>query len=413
MSMAAFPDDPVVVTGLGAVSGYGAGVAALWAGLRSGQACIADFKRFDHARDRTHLAAEVPVHTLPAPAGPKEARRLTLADRFALAAADEAVAAAGGVRALREARAGVFFGSSTGGFYESERFFADIIGAGRGRAHIDALTAQQYNGPGDAVARRFDVRGPVATLSSACTSGALAVAAALEALDDGEIDVALAGGADSLCRITYAGFNSMRAVDPAPCRPFREDRAGLSLGEGAAVLVLERRSRALARSFRPIATLLGAGSTCDAHHMTAPIPDGSGACRAALEAIRHAGIEPREVAFVNLHGTGTPLNDAAEWMALCGLFGARAAEVPVTSTKGALGHLLGSAGAIEALATVLCLAHGEVHATPGVGPVDPATPARLVLGSPLAVPRARFALSLNLAFGGSNAALVFGRWEEP
>ncbi len=257
------------------------------------------------------------------------------------------------------------------------------------------------------------MRGPVVTLSSACTSGALAIAAGLDAIEDGEIDIAIAGGADSLCRITYAGFNSLRAVDPRPCRPFRADRAGLSLGEGGAALVLERASRARARGVRPIASLLGAGSTCDAHHMTAPAPDGSGALRAARSALAAAGIQPDELAFVNLHGTGTPLNDAAEWSALAALLGGLAARVPVTATKGALGHLLGAAGAMEAVATVLCLEREEVHPTPGGGTIDPATPARLVLGAPLPVPGARFALSLNLAFGGSNAALLFGRWEEP
>ena len=409
MSVAASAENMVVVTGVGAVSSYGAGVDALWTGLRSGQTCIAGFERFDHARHRTHLAAEVPERARYAAAGPKPARRLTLVDRFALSAAEEALAAAG-EGALTQGRAGVFFGTSTGGLYESEHYFAKRIGAEPGRAHIDTLAAQQCNGPGDTLARRFGVTGPVVSISSACTSGALAIAAALDALHDGEIEVALAGGADSLCQITYAGFNSLKAMDPCPCRPFREDRAGLSLGEGGAVLVLERASRALARSSPPIATLLGAGSSCDAHHMTAPVPDGSGACRAMREALRSAGVPPGEVAFVNLHGTGTPLNDAAEWEALSKLFGARVLAVPVTATKGALGHLLGAAGAIEAVATVLCLSHGEVHPTPGGGPVDPATPARLVLDAPLPVPGARFALSVNLAFGGSNSALLFGRW---
>jgi 3-oxoacyl-[acyl-carrier-protein] synthase II len=173
------------------------------------------------------------------------------------------------------------------------------------------------------------------------------------------------------------------------------------------VLVLEPLEAALARGARPLAILAGAGASCDAHHMTAPDPSGAGVAQALRRALDDAGTGPDEIDFVNAHGTGTPLNDAAEWQALVRVFGDRAGAVPVTSTKGAVGHLLGSAGAIEAVATLLCLRAGEVHPTPGAGDVDPACPADLVLGAPRALPGARAALSANFAFGGSNAALVF------
>jgi 3-oxoacyl-[acyl-carrier-protein] synthase II len=391
-------ESPVAVTGIGAVSGFGWGVDVLWRGLRAGEAAVRGFDRFDHAGHRTHIAAQVPA------AGNGD-RTLSWCDHFALGAAAEAVAGAALPENLGRLASGVFFSSSTGGMFEAENFFSGVRGGERGR--IGTLRSQQTSGPGEAVARRFGVRGPVETISSACASAALAIGSALDALRAGEVDLALAGGADSLCRLTYAGFNSLRSVDSAACRPFRAGRQGLSLGEGGAVLVLERLDRALARGARPLAILAGAGASCDAHHMTAPDPSGSGVARALRRALDDARTAPAEIAFVNAHGTGTPLNDAAEWQALVRVFGERAGAVPVTSTKGAIGHLLGSAGAIEAVATLLCLRAGEVHPTPGGGEVDGECPADLVMGRPRPVPGARAALSANFAFGGSNAALVF------
>jgi 3-oxoacyl-(acyl-carrier-protein) synthase len=402
----------VVVTGVGAVSGFGWGVEALWQGLRAGATAVRPFSRFDHAGHRTHLAAEVPPPA-PAPASASAGRLLSVADRFALAAAGEALAAAGlgaTLQGMAEGAAGVFFGSSTGGMWESERLLADLLG-GRRTHRLHSLASQQVNGPGDAVARFFRVTGPVQTVSSACSSGALAIAAALAALRRGEIEVALAGGADSLCQLTYAGFNSLRAIDEAPCRPFRAGRAGMSVGEGAAVLVLEPLDRALARGVSPLAELAGAGGSCDAFHMTAPEPAGAGAAAAITTALADSGREPADVDFVNAHATGTPLNDVAEWRALERVFGSRAERLPVTATKAGVGHLLGSAGAIEAVVTVLSLCRGELPPVPASpDPVDPACPAALVSGRPLPLPSARAAVSTSLAFGGSNAALVFARW---
>jgi 3-oxoacyl-(acyl-carrier-protein) synthase len=404
--------DAVAVTGWGAVSGFGWGAETLWQGLRRGAVAIRDFDRFDHAAHRTHLAGQAP----PAPPGSELGNghgrpRASLADRFALQATAEALRRAGLDGDLRSRRAGVFFGSSTGGTFESEEFFAALTRSERRRAPLGLLLSQPTSGPGDAVARAFGVTGPVATLSSACASATLAIGEALQALRAGEVEVALAGGSDALCRLTFAGFNSLRSVDAAPCRPFRPGREGLSIGEGAGILVLEPLAAALARGARPAAILAGAGASCDAYHMTAPDPAGRGVARAIRAALADAGLGPDAVDFVNAHGTGTPLNDTAEWAALEAVFGERAARLPVTSTKGAVGHFLGAAGGIEAVATVLCLVHGEVHPTPGEGPVDAACPVDLVLGAPRPL-AARTALSTNFAFGGSNAAIVIQRAEE-
>ncbi|HEX5719641.1 MAG TPA: beta-ketoacyl-[acyl-carrier-protein] synthase family protein [Thermoanaerobaculia bacterium] len=405
----------VAVSGVGAVSGLGWGIGPLWEGLRAGRTAIRPFERFDNTAHRTHLAAEAADGDVNGLANdPRWQRLLSLADRFAVFAAAEALAMAG-LASLEDSEAGVFFGSSTGGMFESERFFNEFL-RGRWRsAKLRDLASQQVNAPGDAVARWFGVSGPVRTISSACSSGALALGAALDAVRSGEVDVAVAGGSDSLCQLTYAGFNALRSVDEGPCRPFRAGREGMSFGEGSAVLILEPLEQVLARGAEPLAEFVGAGSACDAHHMTAPEPSGAGAAAAMEAALRDAGMPAGEVGFVNAHGTGTPLNDAAEWQALQRVFGERAGEIPLTATKALLGHLLGSSGSIEAVATVLCLRHEELHPVPTCSEgatVDPELPVSLVLDRPLPLPGVKAAVSTSLAFGGSNAALVFSRWTD-
>jgi 3-oxoacyl-[acyl-carrier-protein] synthase II len=403
------PSCPIVVTGLGAVSPLGWGLGPLWDGLRSGRAAIGPFDRFDHSGHRTHVAGQVDTAAELERARGKQ-RRLSLADRFAVAAAREAVARAAIDVGQCGQRTGIYFGTSTGGMFETEVYLEALFAAmaGRGKPPTTRLIAsQQNNGPGDAVARDLGIGGPVQTVSAACASGAMAIGDALRAVRRGEVDVAIAGGSDSLCRLTYAGFNSLRAVDERACRPFRGERAGLSLGEGAAVLVLEPLDRALARGAQPVAIVAGEAATCDAHHMTAPHPEGMGAAEAIRGALADARLAPSEIDFVNAHGTGTPLNDAAECAALVAVFGDRVSGLPVTSTKSLVGHLLGTAGALEAVATILCLLKGEIHPMPDDGTADPAIRLRLVLGRPQPLARARHALSTNLAFGGANAALIF------
>lgn len=396
--------EPVAITGLGAVSGFGWGVEPFRAGVFSGATAIREVRRFDTKDYRTHFAAQVGG---PPPPGAPRAERDTLADRFALFAAGEALAAAGLPDRLDRLACGLFFGSSTGGMLESETFFDELDRPSGRKARLGLLAAQQPSGPGDAVARRHGIFGPVSTIAAACASATLAMGAALDALRAGEIDLALVGGADSLCRLTFAGFNSLRAVDPRACRPFRLEREGMSIGEGAAVLVLERPEHAARRGAVALGWLAGAGASCDAHHMTAPDPQGDGISRAVAAALADAGTGADAVDFVNLHGTGTPANDAAEARMLARIFGERVAHLPATSTKAAVGHYLGAAGAIEAIATLLCLAAGAVHPTPGEGTLDPAAPVDLVVGAPRAVAGARVALSTNLAFGGANAAAIF------
>ena len=395
----------VVITGMGAVHGFGWTVHALRDGLRSGRSAIGTPQEIDLSGHRTSVVSEVPAP----PGYVRLDPGLSRADSFAVVAATEAWCQAG----LPEAdAAGVILGGSTAAMAECEHFFGRLLGVRPGHPRIALLASQQINGPGDAVARKLGARGPVMSVSSACSSGGLAIQAALDELRTGAVDVILAGGSDALCHLTHAGFNALRSVDPRPCRPFRSERAGLNIGEGAGVLVLETADHASRRGARPLAELLGAGSTCDAHHMTAPHPKGRGAAAAIRNALADAGVEPERVDFVNAHGTGTPLNDAAEARALAEVF-AGLSEPPVTATKGALGHLLGSSGAIEAIATVLCLCDGEVYPTPGAEPADPDLGVDLVIGAPRPLTRPGVAVSTSFAFGGANAALVLAALEKP
>lgn len=398
----------VAVTGLGAVSALGWGVRPLWRGLRAGRTGVGPFSRFDHARQRTHVAGQVPDAPEDGARGRRRAR-LSFSERFALFAADEAVEQAGLEAPLDDGSVGVFFGTSTAGLLESEWFLERLWGGGS-RPGLGLMASHQLNSPGDCVARQLRITGPVQTISSACASAALAIGAAMDSLRAGEVDVAIAGGADCLCAITYSGFNSLRSVDEAPCRPFRQGRGGLSLGEGAGVLVLEALDHAVGRGARVLAELLGAGASCDANHMTAPHPEGVGAAQALQRALDDAGLPAEGVGFINAHGTGTPLNDASEWAAFVQTFGERATSLPVSATKSIVGHLLGSAGAIEAVATVLCLEACEAHPAAGAGPIDPAIPVDLVQCEPRRLLPERAAVSTSLGFGGANAVLVLARY---
>lgn len=398
----------MVVTGCGAVSAWGWGVEPLRQGLRSGRSAIRPTTVFDTRGQRTRVAGEVPPPPVAVVQRIAEWAQLAMADRFALAAADEAVERAD--LALVGRLAGTFFGGSTAGMLECERYLGRLTGALAGHPRLALLASQQINGPGDAVARHLEVTGPTYTVSSACASGGLAIAAAVESIRRGEVEVAVAGGADSLCLLTYSGFNSLRSVDPEGCRPFRADRAGLSIGEGAGILILESLAGANARGASPLAEILGWGSSCDAHHMTAPHPEGDGAAAAITRALGDAGISPDQVAFINAHGTGTPHNDVSEARAIERVFGARWSRVPVTATKASVGHLLGCSGAIEAVATVLAFLDGAVQPTPGHGPVDPSLGLDLVLDEPRRLAPGSVAVSTSFAFGGANAALVLAAW---
>ncbi len=296
------------------------------------------------------------------------------------------------------ARVGVFVGTSTAGILQTEQAYRRR-GTG-GELPPDFLYRTTHNtySIAEYVRERLGLEGPCAAISTACSSSAKAFASAARLIEAGVIDAAVVGGVDTLCLTTLYGFNSLQLLSGEPCRPYDANRQGISIGEAAAFCLLER-----AKASDGAIHLLGAGESCDAHHMSAPHPQGLGARLAMQSALDSAGLAPDAIDYVNLHGTGTPSNDTAEDQAVVGLLGDR---VPVSSTKGMTGHTLGAAGAVEALIAVLALEEGHIPGSPGTRTLDPALRARYEVAG-RAAPLAR-AMSNSFGFGGSNCSLVFG-----
>jgi 3-oxoacyl-[acyl-carrier-protein] synthase II len=253
--------------------------------------------------------------------------------------------------------------------------------------------------------------GPKATFMTACSSGATAIGYALDLIRQGQARMMICGGTEPLCRITYAAFNALQAVDPDYCKPFDRDRQGMTLGEGAGILILESRAHARRRKARIYAEVLGCGISCDANHMTAPDPNADGAVGAMRAALSDAGISPAQVDYINAHGTATPANDLMEIRAIHTVFGERAPQIPVSSTKSMIGHTLGAAGAIEAVTCVLAIERGFVPPTIHHDHPDETCDLDVVPAGAREATIDRV-LSNSFAFGGNNTCLVFGRYAE-
>ena len=389
----------VVVTGLGAVSPFGAGVKAYWTGVAAGTCAIRPISLVETAGFRSQVAAEVPE-------GVAGSSRRSRADRLALLAAREALDDAG-LTAAERADAALIVGAVGGGMLEAEAWHWRRRGrAVTARASAGALRSILPSSHADTLASRLHVLGPRETLVTACSSGAASLAVAADLIADGLVDVALAGGADAITRICYMGFNALKLLDPAPCRPFDRERKGMSIGEGAAFLVLEEAAHARARGAREYAALAGDAMTTDAFHVTAPHPDGDGMARAMRTALARGGVAPAAVGYVNAHGTATLQNDRIEAAALRRVFGE--GRVLVSSTKSMIGHTMAAAGSLEALATVLALAHGVVPPTAQHEHTDPDVPFDCVPRVARAV-SVDHAISNSFGFGGQNVTLLFRR----
>jgi len=399
------------VTGLGAVTALGGNVGALLAGLTDGRCGVAPLTRFAHA-GRCGLAAEVP-ELAPAPAALgalplATARRLSRPDRLALAAAEQALRQAD-LDAAGIAAAGLMVGATVGGMGETEEAYRRRRTSEDARWQLSRLLGTPLSTTSAAVAQAFGICGPRATYSIACSSSAFAIAEGAAAVASGRAEVVIALGTDALCRLTYAGFDALQALDPEGCRPFDRDRGGLSLGEGAAALVLENAARARARGARILARVLGHATTSDAHHVTAPDPDGRGALAALRGALASAGLPPEAVDYVNAHGTGTRQNDDMEVRVLRAVFGRRLPRLPVSSTKAQVGHCLGAAGAIEAVATVLALDCSLLPPTATLRAPDPAWSDLDLVPTAGRRQPIEVAVTSSYGFGGHNVTLVLGR----
>lgn len=397
------PTIRVAVTGVGIICSIGRNRHEVWESITASRAGIGPLTRFPGETFTTDLAAEVELDiTSLLPISRREAKRMSRSDLLAVIAAGEAVAQASEHAPLNLERAIVSTGTSTGGLLEGEDYYFTRVARGAGRAPASRVLQQPTSGPSDAVARAFSAGGGVISNATACASGGAAIGMAADYLRSGHADVAIAGGSDALCRLTYSGFNVLQAVDPAPCSPFGAERKGITLGEGAAFLILERWDDATARGAKILAELCGYGASCDAHHPTAPAEDGRGAHAAMRAALSEGTLDPANVDYINAHGTGTPLNDSAE---TAGILSAVGSSTPVSSSKSFFGHTLGAAGGVEAVISVLALQH---QVAPPTLRLEQAA-ADCTLDYIPHVPRAMEltnVLSNTFGFGGSNVSLL-------
>jgi 3-oxoacyl-[acyl-carrier-protein] synthase II len=405
----------VVITGIGALTPIGTGVEGLWDGLKRRESAVRRISRFDPSPFRSHIAAQVDDFEPTDYMDRNRARRTERYAQFSLAASRLAIEDAGiDPAAENPDLAGVLMGSALGGVAYGENQFTSYVHKGvRGVDPMLALAV--FNGAASCnVAIEYGFTGPNSTNGMSCASGAMAIGEGWRAIRTGEADLILAGGVEApLAPLCYGAFAIIRAMstrndDPAHAsRPFDADRDGFVMGEGAAVLVLEELERARARGARIYAEVLGYGTSNDAHHMTAPRPDGSQAGRAMRTALRTGGVRLDEVQVINAHASSTPLNDSTESRAIRDVFGEHADALRVSGTKGYHAHCLGATGAIEAAISALSLQRGWVPPTLNLETPGEDCTLNYVTGEGLEMPVRRI-LSNSFGFGGINAALAFG-----
>jgi 3-oxoacyl-[acyl-carrier-protein] synthase II len=403
------PSIRLAVSGMGVICSIGRNKREVWDAIRESRAGIGKLTRFEGEVFPTDIAAEVELDLdglLPISA--REARRLSRTDQLAIVAAAEAIAEAneGAATPIDPAETAVSTGTSTGGLLEGEDYYFRRLVRGRDRTPASTVLQQPTSGPSDAVACVFRLGGGVLSNATACASAGAAIGMAADLIRSGHVRAVLAGGSDALCRLTYSGFNVLQAVDPEACSPFSAKRRGITLGEGAAYLVIERMDDAVNRGARILAEFGGYGASCDAHHPTAPVEDGRGAQAAMRQAMAESGLPSEAIDYVNAHGTGTVLNDSAETKAIIGALGA---GVPVSSSKSFFGHTLGASGGVEAVVTILALIEqlapptlrlGEAAADCTLDYISH-TPRPLLMNN---------VLSNTFGFGGSNVSLLFRRY---
>ncbi len=396
------PGKTIVVTGIGVVSPYGVGVDCLQAGVLSGKCCLAPTKDVYPGFEGT----TAPVCGLPRPANGASSR-YSRSDRLAMAAARDAVTNLDCDSVAFRESAGVFMASTVAGLSEIDPEITGDPAAWYRRGGLSRAATYPAARVADAVGEHLGIKGPRCAVSAACASSAMAIALAANMLLDGAAPMMLAGGSDALCPFTLSGFSSLQALDSDPCRPFDQNRKGLNLGEGSAVLVLETLAGAKARNADVLAVLRGWAMTNDAFHSTAPQQQGNGLSDCMRLAMEMAEVSADEIGYVNAHGTGTPLNDIAETSAYETAFHGRRRPIPVSSTKSYFGHCLGAAGGLEAAVTIIAVRCGAL--LPTLRLTDPIeSPSVSWLRGEVRRESLPLAMSVSAGFGGSNTALIFG-----
>ncbi len=408
----------IVITGMGVVTPLGIGLDNVWELLLQGKSGVAPITRFDTTRHETKIAGEVknfnPEEYVPR----KEVKKMDLFIHYALAAAKIAVDDAKLDRAREQSdRVGVVVGTGLGGLPTLEKYHQILLERGPDRISpffIPMLIANLAPGQ---IAMQYGMKGPNISIVTACATGAHCIGDASRMIEYGDADVIVAGGTEAnLTPLTVGGFNAMKALSTRndeperASRPFEKNRDGFIVGEGAGILILEELEHAKARGARIYAEVAGYGYNADAHHITAPAPDGEGFVRCMRMALKNAQLTPDQVDYINAHGTSTPLNDYTETIAIKEVFGERAKKIPVSSTKSMTGHLLGAAGAIEAVFSVLSIRDQVCPPTINYEEPDPECDLDYV---PNTARKQHVAVSLSnsFGFGGTNATLIFRKFE--
>lgn len=407
----------VVVTGLGAVTPIGNSVEEFWEGIREGKTGIGPITRFDAEEYKVRLVAEVKDFDPKKYMEPKMVRRMAPFAQYAVAAAKEAFADAGlDMEKEDPFRAGVIIGSGVGDLHQVELCYDKILTKGPGRVPPLMVPLMISNMAAGNVSIQLGLRGKCSDVVTACASGTHSIGDAFRAIQYGDAEIMLAGGAEScICPTGVAGFDALTALtetdDPARASiPFDKDRDGFVLGEGAGVVVLEELEHALARGAEIYAEVVGYGATADAYHITSPAEDGSGAAKAMTLAMEEAGADPSEVEYINAHGTSTHHNDLFETRAIHMAFGEAAENVVVNSTKSMIGHLLGAAGGVEFITCVKSIQEGFIHQTVGTREPGEGCDLDYAIGAPVEK-EIRYAMSNSLGFGGHNATLLLKKFE--
>ena len=403
----------VVVTGMGIISPIGNNYEEVKEGLLAGRNGIGTITKFDAAPFKAHLAAEVKNVDLSEKIGKKEARRMDRFTQLAVVAAEEAVNHAGLKEAYDPFEVSVLISSGIGGLETMESNLETYLNKGPGRVSPFFIPMNIVNMAAGEISIRHGAMGSSFSPVSACASGSHSIGEGFRAIKHGYAKAAIVGGTEgSITPMAIAGFSNMKALNETEDAekgsiPFDVDRKGFVMGEGAGVLILENLEDALKRGAKIYGEVVGYGSTSDAYHITAPHPEAKGAYMAMKKALEEAGIMPEEVDYINAHGTSTPMNDRLESGAIVNLFGK---DVPVSSTKSMTGHLLGAAGAVESILSLMSIEEGYIPQTIGTSNLDPDVEANIIIGEGLKKDLT-YVLSNSLGFGGHNAALLFRKWE--
>ena len=407
----------VVVTGIGAVSPLGNTIEDTWAAIKAGKSGVGPLTRVDAEKFSAKVAAEVKDFDIEQYVERKEARKMDRFTQYALAAALMAHKDSGlQVNESNAERVGVWIGSGIGGMETYEQQFLTFQERGARRVSpffIPMLIPDMASGQ---VSIYLGAKGPNSCSVTACASGTNSIGDAFKVIERGDADVMITGGAEApIVNMAIAGFTANTAlttnVDPATAsRPFDKNRDGFVIGEGSGIVILEELEHAKARGAKIYAEVIGYGATGDAHHITAPAPEGEGAARAMQMALDTAGVTPSKVDYINAHGTSTPYNDLFETQAVKTVFGEHAYKLAMSSTKSMTGHLLGAAGGVEAIFTVLALQEGILPPTINLHEPDPACDLDYVPNEARQA-NINYALSNSLGFGGHNASLLFKKYE--